>query len=334
MAKWMTVGSLAALGCLSALIGCSSEQQPKRQPRWPSGSMRAIRGATLSELTGRLGADYVSRGQGSPTILGRQVDVHELVVFVNHDAAGKVGGITALVAGPGGTEPKIDELFVELAKTILNALGVADNDDVSANLAVGIFRSGMGLGHDFDQSPVFVRVTPPQPVSQQSTVTTFKEGFVQRELTLVPSSPMPVRKPIPGMSVEQLEKLLEGFVAKVRVGEEQVLFVREFETHKEVVHCYLKDGGGVSHVESFVGDVRDGADREELNQKLWLLLAELPYEGSNPTAAKAFLNGPKPGYAYGYGDDVGAATFYKPLGSDGGYGVLDIWAATPEKPDF
>ncbi len=260
------------------------------------------------------------------------MESHELYVAVFHDATGNIHYVMAFVLGPKGTDDEIDTLYAETSNALLTTLGATDSEAMRTHVELGIIRTRMDCSYTFVLDSIYCSMTPTQPADEGCILFTPKKGNIQRNVAMNPVHGRPGPKPqeIPGLSVTELEELLDGFTVQLKV-DEQVLYGRESETHTDFVQCTVHDGGKVSRVEAFAGKVIDDANLDELNHRLWDLLADISYKEANPQKAKAFITSPKLPHPSGWGANVGYAHFSLPISPNGRYRHLNVWAIKPDE---
>ncbi len=326
-AKWVLVVFVASVGLAA---GCQKKETGEvvEMPTPSKVKMPVLPGLTVDALKAKLGSAFTQRSDGQILVLVRAVDPHEVVVSVTHDAQGAVNFIALQVAGPPDTNAKIEELYVETARLLGEALGVTD-PSFASHIDVGTFKTHMNVPYGFPSGNYYFSMNPNVAVAKTSKSVTFKPNIVQRDFAIGPQigKDLP-REPIQGATLAQLESMLKDYVVKMKVEGKEIIYVREKPTHTEVVCCSLDPQGGVSRVEAFVGDVKEG-DIFKLNDALWLEMADFEYKGCNKEKVIAFLTGPMMEYAAPEGKEVGHATYFLPVGLDGSRKQLNIFPSEP-----
>ena len=111
---------------------------------------------------------------------------------------------------------------------------------------------------------------------------------------------------------------------------EQIMFLRKLDDHKQVVHCWVEDGGLLSRVDAFVADVAEGANANELNMELWRMMAQFKVKGGDPDGVIAFLESPRQGGRTAR-HDLEYALFMLPVASNGSHKEMTVVPADPKK---
>lgn len=326
-AQWVLVVLVTFLGLAA---GCQKKENEEivEVPTPSKVKMPVIPGLTVDGLKAKLGSAFTQRSDGPILVLARTVDPHEIVVAVTHDAQGAVNFISMQVAGPPDTNAKIEELYVETARLLGEALGVTD-PSYASHIDVGTFKTRMNVPYGFPSGSFFFAMNPNVEIANTSKTVTFKPKYVQRDFAIGPQiGTDPPRQPIQGATLAQLESMLKDYVVKLKVEGKEIIYVREKPTHTDVVCCSLDPQGGIARVEAFVGDVKEG-DVFKLNDALWLEMADFEYQGSNKEKVIAFLTGPMMEYAAPEGKEVGHATYFLPVGLDGSRKQLNIFPSEP-----
>lgn len=325
--QWVLVVLVVLVGLAT---GCQKKEKGDvvEMPTPSKVKMPVIPGLTVDGLKSKLGSAFTQRSDGPILVLVRTVDPHEVVVVVTHDAQGAVNFISMQVAGPADTNAKIEELYVQTARLLGEAVGVTD-PSFASHVDVGTFKTHMNVPYGFRSGDYYISMNPNVAVAKTSKTVTFKPNIVQRDFAVGPQlgSDLP-REPIQGATLAQLESMLKDYVVKLKVEGKEIIYVREKPTHTEVVCCSLDPQGAISRVEAFVGDVKEG-DIFKLNDALWLEMADFQYQGSNKDKVIAFLTGPMMEYAAPEGKEVGHATYFLPVGLDGTRKQLNIFPSEP-----
>jgi hypothetical protein len=318
------------VACIGLAAGCQKKQAGEvvEAPIPSKVKMSVIPGLTVDAIKSKLGSAFTQRSDGPVLVLVRSVDPQEVVVAITHDNQGAVNFVSLQVAGPPDTNAKIEELYVETARLLGEALEVTD-PSYPSHIDLGTFKTHMNVSYGFLCGKYYFSMTPNVPVHNTSKTVTFKAKYVQRGLAVGPQleSEMP-REPIQDATLAQLESMLKDYVVKLKVEGKEIIYVREKPTHTDVVCCSLDPQGGIARVEAFVGDVKEG-DIFKLNDALWLEMTDFEYKGSNKEKAIAFLTGPMMEYAAPEGKEVGRATYFLPVGLDGTRKHLNIFPSEP-----
>jgi hypothetical protein len=318
-------------GCVCLTAGCQKREETNSvKPLTYSKVKRPLlAGIRLDAIKSKLDSVFTVRSDGSPFVLARAADPQEIVIVVDHNGQGDVHSVSVEVAGPADTGAKILGHYVETIKTVGEALGVTDAN-YALHTDVGLIKTSVGVSYGFKLGKLAFLMMPSRPVQNTSTTVAFKPNTVQRSFLVTPQvgSELP-SQPIRGASLAQLETLLTGFTVKAKVEGQEIVYVREKPTHTDVVFCSLEPQGGVSRVEAYVSEVKEG-DILVLSQELWGEIAGFEYQGCNKDKFLDFLKAPKETYAAVPAfAEIGYATVSLPIGLDGKRTQLGIYPRDP-----
>ncbi len=291
--------------------------------------MPTIPNVTVDSLRAGLGAEYAVESAGPTLVLARQVNPHEIVVIVEHNAEGGVELVSAQVVGPKGTDARSNELLGELIRAVGKAVGITDSQGLDADTDIVLAYMRADLPYSFELARLSFSSVPGAPLDPKSKHITYRADHVCRGIGVlpVPSGGAAKWRKIPGASLAQLNELLADFTVKASVPGEVVLYVREQPTHTDNIVCSLNKPDEITHIEAFASGFQGDVDPSKLSEALWAMLAGLVYKDCNPEKAAAFLLGPKLEYAAGDGRDIGAASYWVPVEKDGTRRRLTVFAA-------
>ncbi len=314
---------LPALLCLT-VSGCNTE--PPAPPHVAAQSERVeppINGVTLDRLKPSWDVNYKLSEEPGTTKFEREIGSQKVVLEVKHDDKGNVSRITGLAIGPTDAVEERNEAFAAMTLDVLDALGMKGESNAKSYMDMGLLRARNYYAYNFRQDRINFFLSPDRKGTP---------GNSERVLSVLPvKSDRSGLPPIPNSSLEQLVSILPGFEVKAKIGDQEVLLVREQDSHKDVVHCFISDTGEIKRIEAFIADAKEGAPVKELRAALWLLIGDLEYEGSNPEEAKEFIAGKKLEYAAGDGRAVGCAIFYSQIDTLGERSVLGVWYSPPKR---
>jgi hypothetical protein len=312
------------LVCLSMLFcftfnGCDSST-----PAPPSAGGSSTTATTASVIPGasldRLKAElegYTSSTEVGATKFERQLGSHKIELQVRHNDKGEISSVSGFAKGPTAETEGLAEAFATMLDDVLNAFGIKDNSAVQAHREIALWRLNAGYGYDFRHDDLGFFMIPDRKSGDDG---------IERGVSLVKSKSVAGgATAIPGASIDEFKELLSGFETKATVEGEAILFVRELDTHKQVILAYIDETGAIRRLESFLADVKDAENLQGLRRNAWAVLGDLKYEGAEPTKAKEFIMGPKMPYAAGDGRDIGSAVYFSNVDMRGERSLFEVF---------
>jgi hypothetical protein len=304
-----------------AITGCNKEiPAPPHAEKKPSKPKTPIKGVSLDRLKPSWEGKYSVEQSGETTKFERDMNSHKIVFEVTHDEEGNVSRIGGKAVGPFDAGEERGKAYEAMLIDLLDALGMKNDDGANAHVQIGVLRGNSNYAYEFRQDDINFFLSPDRRG---------EGGNLERVMNALPVKGSSVgMPPIPGSSVVQLKELLEGFDIKAQIGEEELLFARQQPTHEDIIHCYADESGEIRRIEAFITNAKPDAAVAELREKLWVVLADLKYEGCDPARAKDFITGEKLAYAAGDGRDVGRATYYSQVDINGDRSSLELFRST------
>jgi hypothetical protein len=307
---------LAAVSCV--VTGCNKEiPAPPHVENKTSKPKKPIKGVSLDRLTPSWEGQYAVEQAGETTKFEREVGSHRIVIEVTHDGEGNVSRIAGKATGPVAAGDDRGAAYEAMLIDLLDALGLKKDQRANNYVQIGVLRTNANYAYNFTQDDVNFFLSPDRRG---------EGGDVERVMNALPvkgrSAGMPV---IPGSSVQQLKELLEGFDIKLQIENEQLVFSRQQPTHEEIIHCYTNENGEIRRLEAFITNVKPDSPVAQLREALWVILADVEYEGCDPAKARDFITGEKLAYAAGDGRDVGGATYYSQVDVNGDRSSLEVF---------
>ena len=157
-------------------------------------------------------------------LLATEKPFDELLV-VERSPDGGVFSIAGYLAGPDDQGEQMDAVFARAVEQLLQSVGISINADLQEEIAIGALRTGIGCGHVFQHKMVLVYMSPNEAVEKDPETVAYRPNWVSREIRLSPTrgSKPPPAMAIPGVTLEQMTELLDGFSVAHRVGDGQIL---------------------------------------------------------------------------------------------------------------